>query len=188
MTKCMFWSGVSGWRHRRIVLGGPRVIGQNGIIGQNVCLVAGQSGVPWYSVGKLDADVGAYRVDYVHHVSDVPVALYPADDQFDLVVSRLDPRVVHVPADRVRDVLLVAFDFDVRFLERRNPFNRYSRYGFGSSAFQPRAPAILPACSRAARKRSLRASSSASITHSMTWNGQTQRSHPCVDPSTQSVI
>ena len=125
---------------------------------------------------------------HLAHVPDVPVALYPADDQFDLVVSRLDPRVVHVPADRVRDVLLVAFDLDVRFPERRNPFNWYSRYGFGSSAFQPRAPAILPACSRAARKRFLRASSSESITHSTTWNGQTQRSHPCVDPSTQSVI
>lgn len=56
------------------------------------------------------------------------------------------------------------------------------------SAFQPRAPAILPACSRAARKRFLRTSSSTSITHSTTWNGQAQRSHPCVDPSTQSVI
>lgn len=153
--------GVASSTHRARWAPGyrPKCVSGGGLVGSAVVF-------GW----ELDADVGAYRVGYVHHVPDVPVALYPADDQFDLVVSRLDPRVVHVPADRVLDMLLVAFDLDVRFPECRNPFNRYSRYGFGSSAFQLRAP------------------SSASITHSTTWNGQTQRSHPCVDPSTQSVI
>lgn len=66
-------------------------------------------------------DVGAYQVDHVHHVPDVPEAVCLADDQFDFVVGRLDPRVAHAQADRVRDVLLVAFDLGVQFPGCRDP-------------------------------------------------------------------
>lgn len=66
-------------------------------------------------------DVGAYQVDHVHHVSDVPEAVCLAGDQFDLVVGRLNPRVARTQADRVRDVLLAAFDLGVQFPERRDP-------------------------------------------------------------------
>lgn len=75
----------------------------------------------WFPVGEWDADVGAYQVDHVHHVPDVPEAVCLADDQFDLVVGRLDPRVAHAQADCVQDVFLVAFDLGVQFPERRDP-------------------------------------------------------------------
>lgn len=60
-------------------------------------------------------DVGVYQVDHVHRVSDVPEAVCLAGDQFDLVVGRLNPRVARTQADRVRDVLLAAFDLGVQF-------------------------------------------------------------------------
>lgn len=72
---------------------------------------------------------GAYQVDHVHYVPDVPEAVWLADDQSDLVVGRFDPRVARAQANRVRDVLLVAFDLGVQFPERQDPSKpfRFSR-------------------------------------------------------------
>lgn len=61
-------------------------------------------------VWKRDAVVGAYWVDNVHLVTDVPETVCLADGQFDLVVGCIDSRVAHAQANRVQDVLLVAFD------------------------------------------------------------------------------
>lgn len=105
---------------------------------------------------------GAYQVHHVHHVPEVPEAVCLADDQSDLVVGRLETRVARAQANRARDVPLVAFDLGVQFpgrrgillwfdhhsqcfrsvsawsasvvpgRSRRDSFNRYGRYSFGS--------------------------------------------------------
>jgi len=46
---------------------------------------------------ERDADVGSYQVDHVHHVPDVPETVCLADNQFDLVVGHLAPRVARAP-------------------------------------------------------------------------------------------